>query len=129
MMLGKDFILRPVTFEGYEKPIDIARRHYQEKSTVPFAKDLADYLQNGLVVSKPTCFGMAKVINIGTEDQPEFAWFVRYAAGDLRELLYHLPSSLKNVTFCRHNDGRLRKYSFKRLIALAEARRRKKEEE
>jgi hypothetical protein len=93
---------------------------------VSFEEDLVDYLKNGFVVSRPTCFGMAKIINLADQSKAEDgrskidpAWFVRIGVGDLRELLDSLPGYLPKIAFCRRNDGRMRVYPLDRLLAIA----------
>jgi hypothetical protein len=129
MILGKNYLIRPVTWEG-KRPIDIAQEHYRKKSAIQFELELADYLRNGVVVANPEIFGMAKVIDLAPSlaDPPEFVWFVRYACGPLAQLLAHLPYELPKIAFCRHQDGKLRSYSLRRMLALAEVQREREKE-
>jgi hypothetical protein len=98
--------------------IDQAMECYKKwKGAATFEQDLAHYLLHGVVVSRPSCFGLAKIIDLaepGEEVMP--AWFIRVAVGDLRELLGCLPGFLPAICFCRRGDGKLRAYSLTRLI-------------
>jgi hypothetical protein len=99
------------------KPIAIAAACYRKwKSDVPFIDDLDAYHldPHGVVISTPTIFAMAKVIDMNGP-----AWFVRVAVGNLTELLRATPAWLDKICFCRRNDGRLRVYPLRRLIKLA----------
>jgi hypothetical protein len=90
-------------------PIEIARAAYVRwKSKVPFYVDLEDYLENGIVISRPDIFAMAKI-----EGQ---ALFVRIAVGNLRTLLTALPVLLPKIRFHRRNGERLREYDLVRLL-------------
>ncbi len=94
------------------------------KGAATFEEDLRHYLMHGWVLSRPSCFAMAKVIDLaepGQEQRP--AWFVRMAAGDMVELLLELPGQLSAICFCRRNDGKLRIYSLQRLIQKATRRK------
>lgn len=117
-------------------PIRIAALCYKKWwSDVPFIDDLDDYMLNGIVISTPYLFAMAKVIDVGGQsntsgglggpslalgmtDKREPAWFVRMAVGNLKILLANLPCYLPRICFCRRNDGRLRVYDTARLIKL-----------
>lgn len=97
--------------------IQVAILAYEKwKGEVSFIDDLKDYLATGVVISMPSCFGMAKIIELPSGEP---AWFVRMAAGDLPELLGRLPGYLPKICFCRRNDGRLRIYSLERIAQLA----------
>jgi hypothetical protein len=90
-------------------PIEVARAAYLRwKSKVPFYVDLGDYLENGIVISRPDIFAMAKI-----EGQ---ALFVRIAVGNLRTLLTALPVLLPRIRFHRRNGERLREYDLVRLL-------------
>lgn len=109
-------------FTAKISPIKIAEACYKKwNSNVPFIDDLEDYLLNGVVISTPYLFGMAKVIDIAPEGSAERepAWFVRVAAGNLRVLIAHLPTYLPKICFCRRNDGRMRVYSLEKLALKA----------
>jgi hypothetical protein len=123
---------------GDRKPIEAAKLWYDLLSDVPFEDDLADYLMNGWVVSRPTCFWMMRLCDarplddkgnpIGVEQEP--AWFVRFSCGGLPELLSTLPFYLPKIIFCRNGPGKpksdkLRVYRLDRLIRLAAIRARK----
>ena len=85
---------------------------------VSFEADVAEYLAHGVVISTPTCFGLARMIEGPRTKQP--AWFVRMAVGDLRELLSRLPYSLPEICFCRGKKGdlRIRSYPLERMLQL-----------
>ena len=117
-MISDDTTVQFVTWDR-PAPIEKAKEHYKQKSLIPFNAELEDYLHNGVVISRPTCFGMARVVNLAKTGEPRLAWFVRYACGNLDELLSTIPAELPEIAFCRRVDGRLRIYSFKRMIELA----------
>src|SRR5947208_17160349 len=80
-------ILRGIDL-GKVKPILVAKLYYDTFSDISFLDDLDDYLLNHCVVSRPTCFAMARLINLAKEGEPEEpAWFIRFAYGSLLELL------------------------------------------
>ena len=90
-------------------PIQIARAAYLHwKSKVPFIVDLANYLEHGIVISRPDIFAMAKI-----EGE---ALFVRMAVGNLRTLLCALPVLLPKIRFCRRNGERVREYDLAKLL-------------
>jgi hypothetical protein len=99
---------------------------WQDKMKVPpetrvkFETDLMDYLCNGFVVSRPSIFWMAKIVDVSEREDPGpvFAWFVRVAVGDMRELFETLPLLLPKIAFCRRGDGRIRVYSLERFARL-----------
>jgi hypothetical protein len=110
-------------------PIDVAIECYKKwKTPVPFEKDLAEYLRNGIVISLPDVFQMLKIIDLRPEDEngnfigdkPEPGWYVRMAVGELGRLVETLPGYLPKICFCRRNNPRLRVYSLDRLIARIE---------
>jgi hypothetical protein len=92
---------------------------------VSFEEDVAHYLAYGVVISVPTCFGLAKVIQGPRTKQP--AWFVRMAVGRLDELLYRLPFMLPEICLCRGKKGdlRIRSYSLERMMKLSRIKARK----
>jgi hypothetical protein len=97
--------------------IERARECYHKwQGLATFEQDLADYLETGMVWSRPDLFAMAKVINF--RGQP--AWFVRVAVGNLRELLRMVPLYLTHICFCRGADPRLKAYRLDRLLKLGE---------
>jgi hypothetical protein len=114
----------------HEWAIAIAKETYikwQTKNNVPpekqlkFEDDLVDYLCNGFVLSRPTIFWMAKIVDLAGGDgraQPDYAWFVRVAAGNLEELMQTLPMVLPKIAFCRRGDGRVRVYTLERFLRL-----------
>jgi hypothetical protein len=107
------------------KPILVAKLYYDAFSRVPFLDELDDYLLNHCVVSRPTCFAMFRLHNLAKDGEPEEpAWFVRFAYGNLLELLSIMPAYLPKICFCRNKLGRpfdekMRIYSVDRLMALA----------
>ena len=97
--------------------IQVAVASYKEwMGDVSIEEDIAQYLNDGFVLSFPTCFALVKVIEEPKTKEP--AWFIRMAVGHLDELLYHLPFYLPKICFCRRNDGRLRSYSLERMMQL-----------
>ena len=97
--------------------IETARECYHKwGGLVTFQQDLQDYLESGMVWSRPDVFAMAKVINFRGEP----AWFIRVAVGNLRELLLLIPVYLPWICFCRGSDPRLKVYSLERLLKLSE---------
>lgn len=105
------------------------------KSKVPFNEDLANYLVSGCVATRPTCFAMAKVIQLPKSEKAwseQYAWFIRVAVGNIMELISCLPGYLPWIAFCRRGEERMRIYRLERLLRLAEndeQRRRKHIEE
>lgn len=90
-------------------PIQIARASYLRwKPEIPFQVDLADYLEHGIVISRPDIFAMARVEGD--------VLFVRMAVGNLRTLLTALPVLLPRIRFCRRNNRRLREYDLVKLL-------------
>jgi hypothetical protein len=90
-------------------PIQVARAAYLKwKSKVPFYVDLQDYLEHGIVISRPDIFAMAKVEG-GT-------LFVRMAVGNLRTLLTALPVLTPKIRFCRRNEERVREWDLVKLL-------------
>jgi hypothetical protein len=108
------------------KPISLGRTAIQEAvecyrdwmPDVAFEEDLAFYLNEGVVISTPTCFGLARVIEGPRTHEP--AWFIRMAVGRLDELLYRLPFCLPEICLCRGKKGdlRIRSYSLERMMQL-----------
>jgi hypothetical protein len=115
-----------ITEEYMIKPISLGRTAIQEAvecyrewmPQVKFEEDVAFYLSEGVVISTPTCFGLARVIEGPRTKAP--AWFVRMAVGPLDELLGELPFNLPEICLCRGKKGdlRIRSYSLKRLMEL-----------
>jgi hypothetical protein len=101
--------------------IELAHACYKKwKGMASFQEDLTHYLLYGVVISHPTLFGMAKVIDLaepGAAREP--AWFVRFACGDLVDLLSSLPCHLPKICFCRNNKGAIRVYNLDKLFRLA----------
>jgi hypothetical protein len=46
-------------------------------------------------------------------------WFVRYARGNLSELLPLMPCALDFIAFCRNNDGVMRECDTARFMQVA----------
>ncbi len=115
-----------ITQEKFLKPIGLGRTAIQEAaqcyrewmSDVTFEEDVAFHLAHGVVISTPTCFGLARVIEGPRTNQP--AWFIRMAVGRLDELLYRLPFCLPEICLCRGKKGdlRIRSYSLERMMQL-----------
>jgi hypothetical protein len=97
-------------------PIQVARVCYLKWQSTPFYEDLEDYLERGIVISRPDIFAMAKIIEAG-EGQ---ALFVRMAVGKLRTLLSALPVLPAAICFCRRNETRLRVYSLAKLLQVTD---------
>ena len=116
MMITEELIIKPVP-PGLTA-IQVAAACYKKwMGAASLEEDIAHYIGNGgVVISTPTCFGLAKVIESPKTKQP--AWFIRMAVGRLDELLYRLPFCLTEICFCRRNDGRLRSYSLERMMEL-----------
>ena len=95
---------------------DCALAFYSNFSDLNFADDLCDYLRTGFVWSRPTMFAMAKIIRL---DSGEFAWFVRIAVGNFKEILSVLPAYLPKICWVRNNKRNLRVYSTDRLYKWA----------
>ena len=128
MRLATEYV-RPLLFGM--NAFDRARAFYAPFENHPdpdkrlcFEDDVAEYLRFGFVVSRPTCFAMAKVINIAPEETNlvEPAWFIRFAVGSLEEVLTLLPVALPKIVWCRRNDGKLRIYKTATLYRIARAR-------
>src|SRR4030095_280433 len=125
-MITNDTIIHHLTSK--QSAILKAVEDYRGKQ-VPFYKDLFNYLVTGFVVSRPTCFAMFRIIDIGKNGKKEPAWFVRYACGDIAELLKSMPGYLPYICFCRDNEERVRKYSVDRLLAKHRAMQQRKEKQ
>jgi len=106
-------------------PVDRAVRFYQEHSDIDFFKDLVDHMRTGIVVARPTCFFMAKMIWISPrKGLPKVqAWFVRFGIGDLRELLTCFPWPLDWIVFCRRKADRYHIWPLNRFVELAYRRK------
>lgn len=95
-----------------------AMDHYAKLKGVDFLADLFDYLVNGFVVSRPTVFAMGKLI----EKDGKRGWFIRYACGNILELLSLLPCRMDYIYFCRthkDNDRVLRRCSWDAFVRRA----------
>jgi hypothetical protein len=111
------------------EPFSVAQKLYAKWSKIPFEDDLADYLRTGCVLSLPTCFGMAKIIDLAPYQngvrigkmQP--AWFVRCAVGQIWDLLIKLPCFLPQICFCRRGEDKLRVYDMKRFLQVLKSTR------
>lgn len=120
--------VRPIRFRdesGYEK----AKKHYLTVPAIKFEDDIIWYFKNGWLHASPTCFALGCVINIAPENtnlvQP--AWFIRYAIGDLYEILRLLPCYFEYIVWCRDNEDegrKLRRWKTERLLRIAMARKR-----
>ena len=123
--MTKNLRLQYVTWDRpLPLPIDVTREHYQKKSLIPFDLELLDYMRNGIVISLPTAFGMGRIINLAKEGQPlRLAFFVRWAAGNLADLVLAIPTDLKEIAFCRREDGKMRIWPLKRLVQLGKRKR------
>jgi hypothetical protein len=132
-MITEEKMIRPLL--PHEWAGAIAKETYakwQDKNNVPaekrvkFEDDLVDYLCNGFVLSRPTVFWMAKMVELtppapdGTRD---LAWFVRVAAGNMEELMQTLPALLPKIAFCRRGDGRVRVYRLERFLQIVYRKR------
>jgi hypothetical protein len=102
---------------------------YDLVSDVPFEEELSDYIRNGFVVSTPTMIMLFRLCNLAEEGRPEeVAWYIRFAYGNLYQLIDALPCYLPKICFSRYHAGRrldkkLRIYNFYRLRKIALARR------
>lgn len=119
--------------------IQIARRSYTKwKTQVSFEKDLQDYLEEGIVVSRPDVFLMAKVVDRRPKDEDgkpigervDPALFIRMGVGNLSQLLLTAASSMAPafvpwLRFCRRKDERVREYDFDKLAKTAIKMRKK----
>lgn len=115
-------------FKGISPPILEAQELYRKYSKVPFTVDLIDYVYTGLIVSRPTCFAMAKVTDLAKPGEPhQWAWFIRVAVGDMFELLNCLPCYLEKICFCRRGkEDFMRVYDLKRFIRLVGSTRKRR---
>lgn len=108
-------------------PIMAAQELYRKHSKIPFAIDLMDYLYSGYVVSRPTCFAMAKVTNLAKKGEPDkWAWFIRCAVGEIRQLLLCLPGKLPYICFSRSGKDDFRAYQMQRFVELVSSTKRSK---
>ena len=101
--------------QGLNLPILIAQYWYSQHSDLNFVTDLNHYLHEGQVLSTQGVFAMGKLIYIGDE----IVFFCRFATGNLWELAEHVPKYVKEIAFCRNNEGNVRKYSVDWLEELA----------
>jgi hypothetical protein len=108
--------------------VGVAKLAYQKwqaklpkEKRIKFEDELMEYLSTGFVISRPTIFAMMKIVDVAEKDEqgPIYAWFLRVAVGDLRELTEIFPAPLPYMAFCRHGDSKLRRYPFEKMIALA----------
>jgi hypothetical protein len=103
-------------------PIQVARAAYLKwKSKVPFYVDLQDYLEHGIVISRPDIFAMARVI--------DGSLFVRVAVGNLQTLLGALPVKPARIRFCRRNGERMHEWDLVKLLQTADRVIKKKAED
>ena len=112
-------------------PIDRAHRYYLAHGRTNFFDDLADHLRSGIVVARPTCFFMAKMLWLEVkEGEPlELAWFVHFYTGSARELITCFPWPLKWIAFCRRDKPKVHKRRFARYVGLAFNLKRREEGE
>jgi hypothetical protein len=117
MITGEE-LLKPIAVPG-PTAIQLAAACYREwMPEASFEEDVAFYLAHGCVISRPDCFGMARVIEGPRTKQP--AWFVRMSVGRLDVLISALPFVLQEICLCRGRKGdlRIRSYSFERMMQL-----------
>ena len=107
-------------------PIERAIRYYLDHGHPEFFDDLADHLRTGIVVARPTCFFMAKMIWLRVKiDAPvERAWEVCFYTGDLREMFSCFPWPLPWLVFWRRGKLRAHIRAFERFRHLAFRNRR-----
>ena len=109
-------MIRPLVLRGEHSAFDLARLFYAQYANLNFEDDLVDYMRNGFVAARPTCFGMVKAI----EHEGERIWFCRIAVGNLLELISTLPCWLPKMAFCRNNHpDKMVVVETNRLIELA----------
>ncbi len=117
--------ITPLKFKS-SAALRCAELYHEWKSPIPFWKDYLDYTVTGFVCSRPSCFWMAKVINLANEgEKPDLCWFVRAAVGDLNEMMFEtLPCYLPKISFCRFpKSDRQRVYSMDRFLRLVKGRK------
>lgn len=117
--------------------IELAKKCYEEwMPTISFEDDLQDYLYNGVVISRPDLFVMAKVCDLSNEELnrlrkgelpaddsisgAEAGWFIRMLVGDLRIALASMPYYFPKIAFSRHQQSRIRVYKLDRLLQLTQ---------
>jgi hypothetical protein len=115
-----------ITGEQMLKPVSLGPTAIQHAAAcyrewmpdTSFEEDVAFYLAHGCVISRPDCFGMARVIEGPRTKQP--AWFVRMSVGPLDVLMSALPYPLPEICLCRGKKGdlRIRSYSFDRMLEI-----------
>ena len=111
-----DMVIHPLILSKEVCAFDQAKAYYEKFPEVKFEDDFLDYCRNGFVVSRPNCFAMVKVFLY--KGIP--AWFIRFAVGDLVELITCLPAFLPKIAFCRNGKSdQMRVVSTKRLLQLA----------
>jgi hypothetical protein len=116
-MITDERILKPISLGV--TAMHVAAQCYREwLPTVSFEEDVAFYLEHGVVISTPRCFGLARVIEGPRTKGP--AWFIRMAVGRLDEILCWLPFTLPEICLCRGKKGdfRIRSYSLERMREL-----------
>ena len=96
-----------------------AQEDYARHGKVDFADELLDYLNNAFVVSRPHLFALARPI----EFKGKRGWFIRYARGDLLELLTVLPCPMEYIAFCRDGDGIIRVVNWEVFVKKCLARK------
>lgn len=120
-MITQESILKPISLG--RTAIQAAAQCYREwMPKISFEEDVAFYLAHGVVISTPSCFGLARVIEGPRTKEP--AWFIRMAVGRLDELLDRLPFALPEICLCRGKKGdlRIRSYSLERMMQLTEGK-------
>ncbi len=99
-------------------PIQIAKQIREEQIPEEEFDDILDehiYAQNGVVVSNPVCFAMAKAVEINHKH----CWYVDTAVGKLGEILRAMPFRLPYVAFQRGKRGnKLKIYPTSSILRL-----------
>lgn len=102
-----DVMVSPLVFT--DTAYELARKEYAKynknrpkKDRCYFHKDVNDHLKNGgVVISRPDIFALAKVIELDGRR----GWFVRFALGNMVQLLMQLPCVLPFIAFCRKDKN------------------------
>src|SRR5262245_52049888 len=101
-------------------PLDLAIQYYRANSSIDFFEVLADYMRNGIVVARPTCFFMCRLANVTTKKHgTQLAWFVEFGIGDLRELLTLFPAHLDWIAFYRRKKEKAHVWPLRGMMDLA----------
>ena len=101
------------------KPWQQAKKWQLENSDIPFEAVLAEYMDNGYVVSGPDCFILGKPVlwkeeQMYSGDVAANCWFVQLAAGRkaLMRFLEVAPFELEYVAWQRRGSERYRVYKW-----------------